>query len=236
MLQQFLSHSNHRFIPLCNYDETLIFVFLNDDQIFHMHKNLYNSLILMFTCSLTIHAQSNWKSEMVKLENNKLVYTQDKEFNRIPDFSYAGYKNSNIEIPEVNNIIKTITPLVGDNTKHINDAIQSLKAVSKDSHGIRGVLLLKKGKYEVYGIIKVDVDGLVIKGEGYGNDPDSATVIFCQKPPTAQNYVIGGYALVNRNTPFPQYPAGFVEGVNQTEPLLPKSLFRQQLKDRLKNN
>ena len=62
--------------------------------------------------------------------------------------------------------------------------------------------------------------------------------MICQQTPTAQNYMIGGFAYVNRTSkiPFPQYPLGYVEGVNNTGASLnPQSLFEEQLKERLSN-
>ena len=135
------------------------------------------TLFIVVACT-GVQAQSTWESGMVKLENGKLVYTRDQESNRIPDFSYAGYKNSNVSIPKVTKVLKKIRPLAGDNTAHINEAIQSLSSVKKDKNGIRGVLVLEKGRYDVHGIIKVDVEGLVVRGEGSGSNPDSATVIY----------------------------------------------------------
>ena len=63
--------------------------------------------------------------------------------------------------------------------------------------------------------------------------PDGIAI--CQQPPTAQNYIIGGYGQVNVGSEirFPQYPLGFVEGLNKTALLSPESIFEQQLCDRL---
>ncbi|MEJ5961881.1 peptidoglycan-binding protein [Pedobacter immunditicola] len=151
------------------------------------------ALVSILTLNVSIQAQTSADNRMVKFENNKLVYNQDKEFNRIPDFSFAGYKNSNVDVPAIKNVIRTISPIPGDNTDHINKAIQASKNVPKDDHGQRGVLLLKKGKYDVYGIINVDVDGLVIRGEGSGNNPDEATVIYGRgNSPAQRNIMVVG--------------------------------------------
>ncbi|PRY53589.1 hypothetical protein B0I27_10354 [Arcticibacter pallidicorallinus] len=115
---------------------------------------------------------------IISMENGLLAYGSDEEGNQIPDFSYAGYKNSNVGIPVVTKVLKTISPVMGDNTNHINQAILSMARKPKDSYGIRGVLLLEKGRYDVFGVIRVNVDGIIIRGAGSGHNPDSATVIY----------------------------------------------------------
>lgn len=149
-------------------------------------------LSLIFVCFIFLsgNAQTSWQSQLVKQENGKLVYKQDEEGNRIPDFSYAGYKNSNTSIPEVNKVLKEISPVKGDNTYHINQAILSLAKAPKNKEGIRGVLLLKKGGYDVYGTIKINVDGLIIRGAGSGINPDSATVIYGRENSPAKRTIM----------------------------------------------
>jgi hypothetical protein len=59
-------------------------------------------------------------------------------------------------------------------------------------------------------------------------------VLVLQKPPTAQNYAIGCFGTVSGvkpPAPFPE-PQGYIEGSNRTG-LLPASLYRAQLADRL---
>ena len=80
-----------------------------------MKKNLLKILMIFIAGASVITAQS-WQSEIVYLdENENLVYESDDEGNRIADFSFAGYKNGNEEIPFVP-IVKTISPVEGDNT------------------------------------------------------------------------------------------------------------------------
>ena len=136
----------------------------------------------------TVFFGQTWQSSIVYFDaNGKLGYASDAEQNRVIDFSAAGYKNSNEQIPNINNIIATILPSTGDRTTEINAAIQSALTIAPNANGFRGVILLKAGNYEIQGTLKMNVSGLVLRGEGSGldgtvitatgNTPNQRTVI-----------------------------------------------------------
>ena len=82
------------------------------------NKFLLHTMIA-FAVTTAVIAQQ-WQSKIVYFDSeNKLTYVRDDEGNTIPDFSYAGYKNGNDSIPFVP-VVKTISPVEGDNTNHIN--------------------------------------------------------------------------------------------------------------------
>jgi hypothetical protein len=126
---------------------------------------------------INIPAQE-WQSSMVYYgSDNKLVYERDSFRNCIPDFSYAGYKNSNDTIPYVP-VVKTISPVAGDNTNHINNALIEVAFNPINEDGFRGALLLTAGTYEVSGILYMKFSGVIIRGVGDGADPGSNTIIY----------------------------------------------------------
>lgn len=134
-------------------------------------------LALLGTHALAVSQGETWQSEKVHYnQEGKLEYSKDAEGNIIPDFSYAGYKNDGLQIPDVE-IVKTISPIAGDNTHHIQQAIDEVAALSMNSKGIRGALLLKAGTYEVHGTIRINHSGVILRGEGDGENPASNTVI-----------------------------------------------------------
>ncbi len=138
---------------------------------------IFRRLIPMLLLPCLLVAQGSWQSQIVYYDsNNKLVYVHDGEGNRIPDFSYAGYKNSEQPIPDVP-VVKTIAPIVGDNTQHIQDALFEIGLMPADNNGIRGALLLEAGEYEIQGTIHLAFSGVVLRGVGDGADPDSNTVL-----------------------------------------------------------
>ena len=143
-----------------------------------MKKYVNILLVLIFLFSTSLIAQTKWQSKIVHFENDKLAYVRDSSGNEIPDFSHAGYEGGGVPIPNVP-VIKTIYPVSGDNTNHIQNAIDSVGFfVSEDANGFRGAILLKAGKYEVDGTIRLKYSGIILRGEGDGSNPDSNTIIF----------------------------------------------------------
>lgn len=118
------------------------------------------------------------------LETNKakldgsgcLTYEADINQNRIPDFSNAGYKGGGIAIPEIA-LAQTISPISGDNTAHIQAAIDAVGAMSLNSEGFRGTVFLNPGVYEISGTINIDHSGVILKGSGDGRDTTTPTIL-----------------------------------------------------------
>ncbi len=109
-------------------------------------------------------------------ENGYLRYISDVENNYIPDYSYAGYKNGEVPLPQVSTV-KTIGPIAGDNTAHIQAALNEVGALPLDANGIRGALLLEPGIYDINGIVTIRESGVVLRGSGEGDDPASNTIL-----------------------------------------------------------
>ncbi len=101
--------------------------------------------------------------------DGKIRYLADEKGNTIPDFSRVGYHHGNREIPSYP-AVKTLTPLEGDNWKNIQDAIDEVSLRSKDHNGHRGTILLKKGTYNVSKSLVIQAGGIVLQGEGDGED------------------------------------------------------------------
>lgn len=101
----------------------------------------------------------------LEFTKGKLIYTTDSLGNRIPDFSYCGYKASEQPIPNV--AIKMVVPIVkGDATSRIQAAINFIASLPIDANGFRGAVLLQKGVYEVFGQLKINASGVVLRGSG----------------------------------------------------------------------
>lgn len=138
------------------------------------------TFLMIFGINLSINsfAQTPWQSSIVYYNTNgTLEYISDAEGNKIPDFSYAGYKNSEEEIPFIP-VVKTISPVQGDNLLHIQNAINEVGALPLNSEGFRGALLLNAGTYEISNTIKLNYSGVVLRGVGDGENTDSNTIIY----------------------------------------------------------
>jgi hypothetical protein len=106
--------------------------------------------------------------------SGKLVYSKDKNGNRLPDFSHVGYHSGEKAIPFVPVKI-TLEPGSGDDTRSIQDALDKLGAFPPDEAGLRGAVLLRRGVYRVDGTLIISNSGVVLRGEG--NGPDGTVII-----------------------------------------------------------
>lgn len=98
----------------------------------------------------------------------RLIYTPDEQGNRIPDFSYCGYKAGEQAIPNV--AISVVVPFrKGDATRRIQAALDYVASLPINTEGFRGAVLLEKGVYEVVGSLKIGASGVVLRGSGIGS-------------------------------------------------------------------
>src|SRR5690606_19378505 len=126
------------------------------------NNSLILLLLLLLHCGLSAQ---HWQSKMVQFREGMLIYPSDADMNRIPDFSHAGYQGGLHPIPQVPTEI-AIQPIQGDNTAHIQRAIDQVAELPFDSLGYRGAVQLSPGVYEVHGTILLNSSGVVLRGEG----------------------------------------------------------------------
>ncbi|MEC0239349.1 discoidin domain-containing protein [Paenibacillus dokdonensis] len=107
-------------------------------------------------------------------KDGKMIYVSDYRGNQILDFSNVGYMGGGVKIPEVK-VKATVKPGDGDDTAHIQAAIDQVAQMPIGKDGFRGAVLLKKGKYEVGGTLKINASGIVLRGEG---QDDKGTLIY----------------------------------------------------------
>ena len=107
-----------------------------------------------------------WNSVLLTPQGDRWVSQPDANGFVLPDFSHAGYKGGDAQWPNME-VVKTISPVAGDNTSHIQAAIDAVGAMPL-VNGVRGALLLREGTYQIAGTVKVPYDGVVLRGEGIG--------------------------------------------------------------------
>ena len=105
--------------------------------------------------------------------DGKLVYVPDEQGNTILDSSHAGYGGGGVPIPTVP-VKETIWPVAGDNTEHVQAAIDRISALPLDKYGLRGALVLRAGYYRMATPIIIKASGVVLRGEGMG---DTGTIL-----------------------------------------------------------
>lgn len=124
------------------------------------------SLILIpFSTALVASAQtSTW---VFFGSDNQLHYKTDSQGNRIMDFSFAGYKGGGLALPVVP-VAANVSPISGDNTAHIQAAIDSVSQLAPDANGFRGAVLLAAGSYDLSGTLNITTGGVILRGSGSG--------------------------------------------------------------------
>ncbi len=105
--------------------------------------------------------------------DGRLVYVPDEHGNTILDSSHAGYGGGGVPIPTVP-VKVTIWPVAGDNTEHIQAAIDNVSALPLDKSGFRGAVLLRAGYYKMATPVRIQASGVVLRGEGMG---DTGTIL-----------------------------------------------------------
>src|SRR5688572_23545956 len=105
--------------------------------------------------------------------DGRLVYVPDEQGNIIHDASHAGYRGGGVAIPTVP-VRETVWPVVGDNSAHVQAAIDRLSSRVPDAQGFRGAVFLRAGYYRVATPLRIQASGVVLRGEGMG---DTGTVL-----------------------------------------------------------
>jgi hypothetical protein len=98
-----------------------------------------------------------------------LIYDTDEHGNRVPDFSTCGYAGGDRQIPDAPVRI-VVSPDSADETVRIQKAIDYVASLPADTNGIRGAVLLLKGRHEVSGALQITNSGIVLRGQGMGEN------------------------------------------------------------------
>ncbi|MDB4158048.1 right-handed parallel beta-helix repeat-containing protein [bacterium] len=143
-----------------------------------MKKSAYLKMTtLCFLIFVSNSIQAQYESSILFHNNSdQLVYVSDSDGNHIPDYSYVGYKNGEEALPDVA-VVLEISPISGDNTAHIQAAIDEVEALPLNANGHRGALLLLPGEYSVSGELIINRSGVVLRGSGDGEEATSNTII-----------------------------------------------------------
>ncbi|RUT68326.1 pectate lyase [Flavobacterium cupreum] len=117
---------------------------------------------LLFSSAM---AGQNTFPDIVKTKEGKLSFTADQLGNRIPDFSFAGYRSSEKAIPNPENKI-FVPKQEEDATQKIQTAIDYVSTLKPDQSGFRGAVLLDKGTFKIKGTLYIRKSGVVLRGSG----------------------------------------------------------------------
>ncbi len=104
----------------------------------------------------------------------QLLYHADAQGNRVPDYSFAGYKGGGVALPDAP--VRVTVPIASaggapnDATARIQAAIDYVSTLPPDQNGIRGAVLLEKGRYPIASALKIRASGVVLRGNGEGDE------------------------------------------------------------------
>lgn len=124
---------------------------------------------LLFTAPIGAEAPPAAHSQWAYPDHSgKLVYQRLKTGERILDFSYAGYKGGGVAIPSFP-AKKKVAPSGEDDSPAIQAAIDEVSKLPL-INGVRGAVLLTKGRFHCSSTLKISSDGVVLRGSGAGED------------------------------------------------------------------
>ncbi|MEM6321157.1 MAG: T9SS type A sorting domain-containing protein [Bacteroidota bacterium] len=180
-----------------------------------MKRIYYISFCLIFISVSKLSAQEV-SSFAYQSESGCIEYVTDEANNYIPDFSYAGYGGGGIPLPEVPMVIQ-LNPISGDNTSHIQAAIDSLAKRPLDENGLRGAVELNAGSYEIHGQLFVNQNGIVLRGVGDDIDSTQNTILkgIGNTPSQRDLIVVGDFTIWDWKDRVPN------STVNITNPFVP---------------
>src|SRR5262245_66324462 len=87
----------------------------------------------------------------------------------VMDFSTCGYAGGSRSIPNAA-VCVVVAPATGDETARIQQAIDWVSARPLDSNGLRGAVLLMKGRHEILGGLRITNSGVILRGQGLGSE------------------------------------------------------------------
>ena len=127
------------------------------------------SLAMMSAVSVMAHFKTTPNSPVHVTDSGKLVYKAYPNGDRVPDYSFCGYRQSEAPIPTIP--AKVFVPHVkGDATETIQKALDYVASLPMNETGFRGAVQLAPGEFEVYGKLLMRSSGVVLRGSGCKQD------------------------------------------------------------------
>lgn len=135
-----------------------------------------NHLIrITFGCILFVTANV-FSQELPKIISNKIIIEQ----NYLPDYSFAGYHNSELKLPKSNGTLILATDYGVIPNDGLDDSKALIKAIQAANNIEGGVIVqLPAGRLILSDILYIERSHFVLRGAGVG---ELGTEIFCPRP------------------------------------------------------
>lgn len=130
--------------------------------------------ILLCGLALSLAAAPKQSPVVSAGRGGHLTYEANERGDRVPDFSTCGYAAGDREIP-LAPVRVVVAPVAGDETALIQRALDHVAGLAPDANGLRGAVLLLKGRHEILGGLQITNSGVVLRGQGMA---EGGTVLF----------------------------------------------------------
>jgi hypothetical protein len=123
--------------------------------------NIIITLIFFLLANYFVASQN----PSLSVDNGKLIYNTDGLGNKVLDFSFCGYQNSEEDIPLIENKI-FVPHCEGNSSQVIQQAIDFVETLPLDASGFRGSVLLDRGIFTLDESLVIHKSGVVLRGTG----------------------------------------------------------------------
>jgi hypothetical protein len=129
-------------------------------------------LVLLLLCLHLIQRVEGAESKLVKpmADGSLVMLPWNEQGDRLPDFSFCGYRNGGVKLPDVPPLVTLEPSGEEDESARIQAALDDLGMSLEKTPDARGALLLKKGLWKVKKMLTMSYSGVVLRGEGDGAD------------------------------------------------------------------
>jgi len=137
-----------------------------------MNRTCAPLLVLLLLCLHITQRVEGAESKLVKpmADGSLVMFPWNEQGDKIPDFSFCGYKNGGVKIPDVPTLVTLEPSGAEDESERIQTALNELGKNLAKTPGGRGALLLKKGLWKINTTLTMSYSGVVLRGEGDGED------------------------------------------------------------------
>ncbi len=130
------------------------------------HNCLFALSFALLAIAGTAVAQTAEEQASVRIATDgTITYRPMPNGDRIPDYSYAGYRSSEAPIPDVAAKVR-VPATTGDATREIQRAIDYVSSLAPDTNGFRGAVFLEEGTFRIDGGLVIRASGVVLRGAG----------------------------------------------------------------------
>ena len=128
-----------------------------------MNRRMRNKIGLIALLSLGfVHGFA--QTLALEVKNDSIIYNRDEKGNQVIDFSYCGYRSSDVDIPTVKNMVE-VSWQEGDNSARLQKAIDYVSSLKLQKDGFRGTVLLDEGCFELNESLRLSTSGVIVRGK-----------------------------------------------------------------------